>query len=332
MATRDKARFLDRTLASLAHQRGADFEVIVTDDGSTDDTREIAAKYRDALDLRYLRRAHQGRAAARNAAIRCAKGAILCFCDDDRIADPDFVRDHVAAHDDDDAPRVAIGRQRGIATLWSRTWGLHAADLAPIVARRPAIAARLAEPEAELVEVAAIADRFDEVIADLELPEPWWERYVAPALARYGAGLDGFAMPWTIGTTGNLSAPRALVEQVGLLDDSFVGWGLEDAELHLRLHRAGARTVILDGGRNWHQLHARPPELALEWGHNALRMLDKHADLDVALYLRVIHRRLGIEEASRLVDATAAAGAAAGPLAAELVRVVREHLAAITPR
>jgi glycosyltransferase involved in cell wall biosynthesis len=331
IATRDRAGFLDRTLASLARQRVPDFEVVITDDGSIDETREIVARYRDSLDLRYLRRAHQGRAAARNAAIRAAKGAILCFCDDDRIADPDFVGDHLDAHADG-ASSVAIGRQRGIVTRWSRRWGLYAADLAPVLARRPELAARLAEPEAELVDAAAIAERFDEVVADHELPEPWWERYVAPVLARYGPSLDGYALPWTIGTTGNLSAPRALVEQVGLLDESFAGWGLEDTELHLRLHRAGARTVILPGARNWHQLHHRPDGQALEWGRNALRLLELHPQLDVCLYLRVVHERLGFEEASRLVDAAAAAGPAARPLVAELVRVIREHLAAITPR
>lgn len=92
----------------------------------------------------------------------------------------------------------------------------------------------------------------------------------------------------------------------GLFDESFVGWGLEDTELHLRLHRAGARTQVIEGGLNWHQLHPRPPTNAAEWTRNSIRLLDKHESLEVCLCLRVLHRWLTFEQANRIaLDARA---------------------------
>jgi GT2 family glycosyltransferase len=332
--TRNKARYLSLTLSSLARQTEArSSEVIVVDDGSDDNTREIVAANRADLALTYIRRAHQGRAAARNAAIRAARGDVLIFCDDDRITHPTFVADHLAAHANTtthtDAPRVVLGRQRAILTLWSRDLPIAPSDIARLIVRRPDIAKTLAEPTATLVEAGALGEAFEATIATFELDEPWWERHVAPLVTIYGPALEGFAFPWTTAATGNLSAPRTLVEQVGLFDESFVGWGLEDTDLHFRLHRAGARTQVIEGGLNWHQLHPRPPTNASEWTRNAVRFLDKHESLEVCLYLRVIHRRLTFQEANRIALDALANPDATRALAAELVRVHREQFAMI---
>jgi glycosyltransferase involved in cell wall biosynthesis len=329
--TRNKARYLALTLASLARQTEArSFDVIVVDDGSEDDTREIVTDHsrRADLALKYIRRAHQGRAAARNAAIRASEGELLIFCDDDRITHPSFVADHLLAHSPAPAntgPRVVLGRQRGILTIWSHELPITPADIAQIVVRRPDIAAKLAEPIAALVEVDAVHDAFDAMITAFELPEPWWERHVAPLVELYGPALEGFAFPWTASATGNLSAPRALVEQVGLFDESFVGWGLEDTELHLRLHHAGATTHVIDGGLNWHQLHPRSPANPSEWARNGIRFLDKHESLDVCLFLRVIRRRLSFEQANRIALDARENPVATRALVAELVRLHREN-------
>ena len=326
--TRNKARFLALTLASLARQtEGGSFDVVVADDGSDDDTREVVTAQRADLALTYIRRAHQGRAATRNAAIRAAKGDLLIFCDDDRVTHPAFVADHVHAHTG--APRVVLGRQRAILTTWSPDLPIAPADLASIIVRNPSAAAALAGSSATLVDAAAIRDAFDATIAAFDLPEAWWERHVAPLVALFGPSLDGFAFPWSAGATGNLSAPRALVEQVGMFDESFVGWGLEDTELHLRLDRAGARTHVIEGGLNWHQLHPRSPTNAVEWARNAMRLLDKHESLDVCLYLRVIRRRLTFEHANRIALEARAHPAQTRDLVAELVRLHRESFAMV---
>jgi glycosyltransferase involved in cell wall biosynthesis len=79
--TYDRARYLPDAIESVLGQRFRDLELIVVDDGSTDDTADVVAPYLDRI--RYVRQEHQGRAEARNAAVRHAQGELIAFCDSD---------------------------------------------------------------------------------------------------------------------------------------------------------------------------------------------------------------------------------------------------------
>jgi GT2 family glycosyltransferase len=72
------------------------FTVIVCDDGSTDATPGLIARFPVVL----LRQGNAGPAAARNAALRAAKGEIVLFLDADCVVEKDWIRSHVAAHED----------------------------------------------------------------------------------------------------------------------------------------------------------------------------------------------------------------------------------------
>jgi glycosyltransferase involved in cell wall biosynthesis len=100
IATRDRAGFLERALASLALQQNAPpFEVLVVDNGSSDGTKAVAERFaRGELDLRYLYEAQPNRGKARNRAIAVARGDLIAFCDDDVQAPPGWLAAHVAAH------------------------------------------------------------------------------------------------------------------------------------------------------------------------------------------------------------------------------------------
>lgn len=74
------------------------FEVIVSDDGSTDRTRETVEGYRPPYALKYLRQENRGPASARNAGVQAASGEIVLFIGDDISADPRLLERHVAAH------------------------------------------------------------------------------------------------------------------------------------------------------------------------------------------------------------------------------------------
>lgn len=97
VCTRNRAALLERSLDALVHQEGvaADaYEVVVVDNGSTDDTRQVVQKaQRHSARVRYLYEPRPGLSVARNAGAAQARGEIVCFGDDDAIAAPDFVRE-----------------------------------------------------------------------------------------------------------------------------------------------------------------------------------------------------------------------------------------------
>ncbi len=75
---------------SVLVQTYRDFELIVVDDGSTDDTAEILQPY--GPDIQALRQANAGVSAARNAGVRSAKGVFIAFLDSDDRWLPDKLR------------------------------------------------------------------------------------------------------------------------------------------------------------------------------------------------------------------------------------------------
>ncbi len=92
----NQAEFLPRTLDSVASQTfEGDLEVIVVDDGSPDESAEVARAHR--LDPIVLQQENQGVAAARNAGIEASRGTYLAFLDSDDVWHPSKIEKQVAA-------------------------------------------------------------------------------------------------------------------------------------------------------------------------------------------------------------------------------------------
>lgn len=78
----NKAPYVERALDSIRIQTFSDFEVIVVDDGSTDDGASVVARYRDPR-VRLLSQSNSGPGPARNAGIAEARGEFIAFLDAD---------------------------------------------------------------------------------------------------------------------------------------------------------------------------------------------------------------------------------------------------------
>ena len=84
MATYNRAGFLDKSIDSILEQSFTDFELIIVNDGSSDNTAEALSYYekRDGR-IRVITQENQGLAAARNSGAKAARGEYLAFMDDD---------------------------------------------------------------------------------------------------------------------------------------------------------------------------------------------------------------------------------------------------------
>jgi glycosyltransferase involved in cell wall biosynthesis len=74
--TYDYARFLGECIQSVLDQTFQDFEIIVVDDGSSDNTREVVSSFKDTR-IRYIYQDHCGVSAAQNTALRVASGEYI---------------------------------------------------------------------------------------------------------------------------------------------------------------------------------------------------------------------------------------------------------------
>ncbi|MBJ6761354.1 glycosyltransferase family 2 protein [Myxococcaceae bacterium JPH2] len=111
--TYNRARLLEETLASVFAQDDTDYEVLVIDDGSTDDTVASLARHGDRV--RVLRQANAGQGMARNLGIREARGEYVVFLDSDDLWFPwtlSTYREAIRMHGD---PAVVMGQAKTFA-------------------------------------------------------------------------------------------------------------------------------------------------------------------------------------------------------------------------
>ena len=93
----NSSRFIRSTLESALAQDLVGVDVVVVDDGSSDNTAEIAARYDG---VRVISRRNGGDAAARNTGLRESDGRFVVFLDHDDLLHPSAVRTHLAAFED----------------------------------------------------------------------------------------------------------------------------------------------------------------------------------------------------------------------------------------
>lgn len=93
--TYNRAWSLPRLYDSLVSQTVNDFEWIIVDDGSTDNTKDLIAAWikEKKIDIKYFRQSNSGKMAAHNAGVRQSRGDLfLCVDSDDYLYDSEVVK------------------------------------------------------------------------------------------------------------------------------------------------------------------------------------------------------------------------------------------------
>ena len=163
LPTRNRATFLPMAVASVRAQSYANWELLIVDDGSDDETPERLAAFDDSR-IQPLRIPHAGSNAARNAALDRATGDIIAYLDDDNVMHPSWLKAVAWAFDKrpnvdvlyggiilDDAERVDNRGSGSFAKLFLRPYDRkvllneNLADMSAIAHRAPLPGARFDE-------------------------------------------------------------------------------------------------------------------------------------------------------------------------------------------
>jgi hypothetical protein len=209
LPTYQRRDLVRRAVASVLAQTVDDFELIVVDDGSTDGTREALR----GVDSRlvYVRQENAGVSAARNNALRLARGEIVAFLDSDNRWLPDHLETVTAAL-----------RRRPEAVLVTTTPSFVVAG------RKPPAAARLVEPLPRLF--------------------AWnWVGFVTGVAARRRAleTAGGFDESFPVGEDGDLWLRMALLGPFAMLRRRTVVIQATRGSLRERAREGGAYLAVL---------------------------------------------------------------------------------------
>jgi glycosyltransferase involved in cell wall biosynthesis len=301
--TKDEADRLRLTLTSLGSRisSGADVEVVVVDDGSSDHTDEVMDEAAGWAPLVAVRHAQaKGRGGASNAGARAASGDVLLFLDGDTLVGPDCLSRHLAFHAQ--APH-RLGRGETLHLRGTR-YMLDPETATP----RPGERERLARmPLAErdrlkvtrrqiLEDFAGIDRRSEPGVYPGAGPRELYALEIA-ALRDH----PGSSVLWAAASGSNFSVPREAFLAVGGFDEALDN--NEHRELALRLCTAGCRMALVDGARTYHMTHRsgwRDPLVESDWESV---FYDRHPCPEVKLlsvFWASLSGRRGLPEAMRV--------------------------------
>ena len=214
VTTYNRPDALEAVLAGYQAQRDAGFELLVADDGSTDETRRVIGEFKSRAAFPVTHVWHEDRgfraAAIRNRTLAATQADYIVFSDGDCVPAPRFVAQH---------QRLA---ERGWFAAGNRIL------LSEAFTRR-ALGERLP------LHAWGISDWMG----------AWVRRDInrlLPLLILPDGGLRKFAPRRWVGVkTCNLAVWRDDQLRVNGLDEAYCGWGLEDSDLVIRLLNAGVK-------------------------------------------------------------------------------------------
>lgn len=126
--TYNEERDIEDCLKSLAKQNHKDFEVIVVDDGSRDDTLKVIRGFQSSVfSLQLLWQSHKGPGAARNLGVKKARGEVLVFVDADMTFDRDFLKRLVQPIEEGKI-KGTFSKEEYVSnwdSVWARCWNIN---------------------------------------------------------------------------------------------------------------------------------------------------------------------------------------------------------------
>lgn len=234
--TYNQPAFLDLVLLSFQVQSRGDFEIVVADDGSGPETKEVVDGHAREGRLPVVHVWHEDdgfrKTIILNRAAKLAKSDFLIFNDGDCVAHPKFVDSHVA---ECRPGRFQVGRTPRLSRKLS-------ADVTKEGVLRGT---------AQRMSAGRVWDGLFGESKKMEFGLYLGAKWVFGAVQRTKRNLDLWG--------GNFSCRKADYVEVNGFNEEFLGWGKEDLELGIRFRNFGLTPYSLaNRAINWHLWHPKP--------------------------------------------------------------------------
>lgn len=135
ICTRNRAAQLREALGSAANMRipdGLNWELLVVDNGSSDNTAEVATSFEGRLPVRVVREDVAGLSNARNRGVAEAAGTYICWTDDDLLLDPEWLAAYAAAFERHPEAAIFGGRIQPVLQPPTPRWFAECAGEWPL--------------------------------------------------------------------------------------------------------------------------------------------------------------------------------------------------------
>ncbi len=267
--TYNRSKILELTLNSLVGQDiGIDnYEVIVIDDGSRDDTRQVVESFSQKMNIVYYFQEDKGFrvALARNEGIRRAKGEVLIFLDSGMVVGKWFVSSHYSAHVGDyDNISSSPVRKAVIGYVFGYDPEYYTPDSIPPIVN-------FNDPDTTLKELEKAK----------EYPDNRNDVYVVVS-----DDIKRLPAPWALFWTTNVSVEKSIMFEAGCFDEEYVTWGVEDVDCAYRLFKAGAVFELSRQASGIHYPHGRENYInQISNNCNKRRFYQKNPNTDVELFI-----------------------------------------------
>ncbi|WP_102795772.1 glycosyltransferase [Bowmanella denitrificans] len=219
--TYNRQTLLQHTLESLCRQTldKEAFEVIVVDDGGTDQSAALCQSFEHRLNIRYFWQTDAGfrPAKARNVGIVAAEGEVILMLDSGIILSQQGLARHVQRHQSAELNKVVIGYVYGFK-----------ADQQALTTVIESVSSEDVDASVQVMQQAGLFDS-----------RQWQYDELGKNLAMWPAPFDIF---WT----AHVSAKRSELIRAGLFDESFTSWGGEDVDLGIRLFHNNNKYELAD--------------------------------------------------------------------------------------
>ncbi|MFR2755413.1 MAG: glycosyltransferase family 2 protein [Eisenbergiella massiliensis] len=285
--TYNKSQYLDYTLMGYLNQSVKNYEIIIINDGSTDNTDEIIDKYIYSLPIHYYKKDNGGISESRNVGLSLAQSDVVVFTDDDRIPSPNFIENIINLINR--FPKtVIIGQKEEVYTIYSNNLVISDININESIRGREILhnwkvknRERKLKEGMPLITTKEIAEDFYKVMHSLHYRTAKDNyQYV---IERYGNNLQDFKFGWVMATGGNTSFNKKYVPKIQF-DTSFKKWGVEDIEFAYRLYLSGYNFIHSDDVVNYHQRHLSCSDKHQTLTKNLAVFATKYPCLEVFLY------------------------------------------------